>query len=162
MRIGVISDTHMPIVTDRLPDKVFEEFRGADMILHAGDIVDMSVIESLAKLAKVVAVCGNMDYVSVCSELPHKTIVEAGKFRIGLTHGNGSPAGLVDYVKEQFEGEDVDAIVFGHSHQPFNETIDGTLYFNPGTPTDHRFTRDLSIGMLEVNDKGITGKIIQL
>ncbi len=162
IRIGVISDTHIPSVTDRLPERVFAEFRGVDMILHAGDIVAPSVLEALAKLSKVIAVCGNMDRLDVCAELPPKTIVEAGKVRIGLTHGYGPPDDLLGYVRKQFDGDKVDAIVFGHSHHPMNKTKDGILYFNPGTPTDRRFSHDLSIGLLEIGEKGIKGRIIRL
>ncbi len=162
MRIGVISDTHIPSVTDRLPERVFAEFRGADLILHAGDMVSLSVLEALEKLTKVEAVCGNMDHLDVCSTLPAKRIIEAGKFRIGLTHGFGAPNGLVEWVKDQFIGDKVDAIVFGHSHHAMNEVIDGVLFFNPGTATDRRFSHELSIGMLEVDDTSITGTIIPL
>ena len=162
MRIGVISDTHIPSVADRLPERVFAEFRGVDMILHAGDIVTPSVLEALAKLSRVIAVCGNMDRLDVCAELPPKTIVEAGKVRIGLIHGYGPPDDLLDYVRKQFDKDKVDAIVFGHSHHPMNETRDGILYFNPGTPTDRRFSHTLSIGMLDVDDSGIRGRIINL
>ncbi len=162
VKIGVISDTHIPSVTDKLPERVFAEFRGVDMILHAGDIVSLSVLESLAKLSKVIAVCGNMDHLDVCAELPHKTIIDVGKFKIGLTHGYGAPGRLLDWVGKQFQDEKVDAIVFGHSHHSMNEMIDGVLFFNPGTATDHRFSTELSIGMLEVGDKGITGRIIPL
>ncbi len=162
MRIGVISDTHIPSVTDRLPERVFAEFRGADLILHAGDMVSLSVLEALEKLTKVEAVCGNMDHLDVCGALPAKRIVQAGKFRIGLTHGFGAPHGLVEWVKDQFVGENVDAIVFGHSHHAMNEVIDGILFFNPGTATDRRFSHELSIGLLDVDDKGITGRIVSL
>lgn len=162
MRIGVISDTHMPSVADKLPGRVFAEFRGLDMILHAGDIVTLSVLESLAKLSRVIAVCGNMDRLEVCAELPHKTVVEAEGCRIGLTHGFGPPDGLLENVRREFEGEKVDAIVFGHSHHAFNEVKDGILFFNPGTPTDRRFSHSLSIGLLEVDDSKIEGRIINL
>ena len=162
LRIGVISDTHIPSVTDRLPERVFAEFRGVDMILHAGDLVSLSVLESLAKLSRVEAVCGNMDHLDTCAALPAKRIVEAGKFRIGLTHGFGAPHGLVDWVGQQFVEDYVDAIVFGHSHHAVNEVIDGILFFNPGTATDRRFSQELSIGMLEIDDKGIKGRIIKL
>lgn len=162
MRIGVISDTHIPSVTDRLPERVFAEFRGVDMILHAGDIVSLPVLESLEKLSKVVAVCGNMDHLDICDKLPAKTVVEAGKFRIGLIHGFGPPNTLLEWVQIQFEDDKVDAIVFGHSHHAMNEVIDGVLFFNPGTPTDRRFSHELSIGMLEIGEKGIKGKIIEL
>jgi uncharacterized protein len=162
MKIGVISDTHIPSVADKLPDRVFAEFRGIDLILHAGDLVSLSVLESLEKLAKVEAVCGNMDHLDVCAALPAKRIVEAGKFRIGLTHGFGAPNGLLEWVKQQFAGDKVDAVVFGHSHHAMNEVIDGVLYFNPGTATDRRFSHELSIGVLDIDDSGITGRIIPL
>lgn len=162
IRIGVISDTHIPSVADRLPERVFAEFRGVDMILHAGDIVAPSVLEALAKLSKVIAVCGNMDRLDICAELPHRTIVEENGCRIGLTHGYGPPEGLLDNVRKEFESDGVDAIVFGHSHHALNEVIDGVLFFNPGTPTDRRFSHDLSIGLLEIGEKGIKGKIIEL
>jgi putative phosphoesterase len=116
----------------------------------------------LAKLSRVEAVCGNMDHLGLCESLPAKKVIEAGKFRIGLTHGFGAPHGLVDWVRSRFDGENVDAIVFGHSHHAMNEVIDGILFFNPGTATDRRFSHELSIGMLDVDDKGITGRIITL
>jgi hypothetical protein len=147
---------------DKLPERVFAEFRGVDMILHAGDVVSLPVLEALGKLSKVIAVCGNMDRLDVCAELPVKTVVEAGKFRIGLVHGFGAPGGLIDWVGEQFVDDYVDAIVFGHSHYHMNEMVDGILFFNPGTATDRRFSRDLSIGMLEVDDAGIKGRIIEI
>ena len=61
MKIGVISDTHIPIAAPRLPQKVYDHFKDCDLIIHAGDAVEMSVIEDLGKLAEVKAVCGNMD-----------------------------------------------------------------------------------------------------
>lgn len=162
MNIGVIADTHIPSVADRLPERVFAEFRGVDMILHAGDIITPSVLEALTKLSRVVAVCGNMDRLDVCAELPLKTIVKADRFRIGLTHGYGPPDDLLDNVRKQFDGDEVDAIVFGHSHHALNETKDGILYFNPGTPTDRRFSHTLSIGILDIDDSKIKGRIIEL
>lgn len=162
MKIGVISDTHIPSVADKLPERVFAEFRGVDMILHAGDVVTEPVLEALRKLSTVIAVCGNMDRLDLCAELPAKTVVEAGKFRIGLTHGFGAPGELVDWVASQFLDDYVNAIVFGHSHHAMNEVIDDVLFFNPGTPTDRRFSHELSIGMLEVDDSGIKGRIIEI
>ncbi len=145
-----------------MPERVFVEFRGVDLILHAGDMVSLSVLDSLEKLSKVEAVCGNMDHLDVCRALPAKRIVEVGKSRLGLTHGFGAPHGLVAWVREQFAGENVDAIIFGHSHHAMNEVIDGILFFNPGTATDRRFSHELSIGILEIGEKGIKGRIIPL
>lgn len=162
MKIGVISDTHIPSVGDKLPDKIVEVFSGVDLILHAGDAVSGYVHDYLNLIAEEIAVCGNMDHLDVCKELPAKRIVEAGKFRIGLTHGYGAPGSLVDWVRHQFEGEHVDAIVFGHSHHAMNEVVDGVLMFNPGTATDRRFSHEQTVGILDVTDSGITGQIIKL
>jgi putative phosphoesterase len=85
--------------------------------------------------------------------------LEVNHFKIGLTHGDGAPQGIVERVKHHFT--DVDAIIFGHSHQPLNEQRDGILFFNPGSPTDRIFAPYTSIGILEVNDT-ITGRIIIL
>jgi len=159
LRIGVIADTHIPVVADKLHDEVFTHFRGVDMILHAGDLVTIKVLDSLSRLSKTIAVQGNMDYLDVRKALPVKTIVEAGKFKIGLIHGWGPPWGLVDRIKKEFKG--VDAIVFGHTHEAFNEVIDNVLFFNPGTPTDTRFSSSLSIGLLDITDQ-INASIIHL
>lgn len=159
MRIGVIADTHIPVVAGKLPDEVFAQFRGVDMILHAGDLVTIKVLDSLSKLSKTIAVQGNMDYLDVRNVLPVKTVVEAGKFKIGLIHGWGPPWGLVDRIKKEFRG--VDAIVFGHTHEAFNEVVDDVLFFNPGTPTDTRFSPALSIGLLEIEDQ-INARIIYI
>lgn len=159
MKIGVIGDTHIPVVAEKLPDEVFGLFRGVDLILHTGDLVSLKVLDSLSKLSKTIAVQGNMDYLDVRDALPVKTVVEAGKFKIGLIHGWGPPWGMVERIKEELEG--VDAIVFGHTHEAMNEIKGGTLFFNPGTPTDTRFSSSLSVGMLEV-DRKIKAKIINL
>lgn len=84
MRIGVIADTHIPVVAGKLPDEVFAQFRGVDMILHAGDLVTIKVLDSLSKLSKTIAVQGNMDYLDARNALPVKTVVEAGKFLLSL------------------------------------------------------------------------------
>jgi uncharacterized protein len=162
MKIGVISDTHIPSVAQKLPDRIIEIFSGVDLIMHAGDAVSQTVHDYLGLIAEEVAVCGNMDHLDVCKTLPAKRIIEAGKFRIGLTHGFGAPGPLVDWVRHQFEGEKLDAIVFGHSHHAMNEVIDGVLMFNPGTATDRRFSREQTVGILDVTDSGITGRIIKL
>ena len=86
--------------------------------------------------------------------------VGAGKFRIGLIHGYGASANLIDTVKGEFKG--VDAIIFGHSHAPVNMVKDGVLFFNPGSPTDKVFAQTNSYGIIEVDDKKIEGKIVEI
>lgn len=155
-KIGVISDTHGAAV----PEKVFDIFKEVDLILHAGDIKDLSSVPKLEKIAPVIAVYGNMDNDEIREKLPKKIIIKINNFKIGLTHGDGPPDGLVNYTKGQFN-EKLDCIVYGHSHTPFNEIINGTLFFNSGSATDKVFTDINSIGILTINDK-IKGKIIKL
>ena len=161
MKIGVISDTHIPRRATEIPPEVLERFRKekVDLILHAGDLVDIKVIDKLRDIAKTIAVYGNMDAGLAKSFLHDKEIIQAGKFKIGLTHGGGPPFQIIDTVKAQFSG--VDAIVFGHTHFPINEVRDGILFFNPGSATDRVFANFQSFGMLYINDQ-IRGEIIKI
>lgn len=161
MRIGVISDTHIPRSAEWLPEKVCADLKNVDLILHAGDLTEMEVLTRLEKIAPTKAVYGNMDDPAVQKALPLKEIVEAGKFRIGLIHGFGPPFGLIEKVMNEFKDAKVDAIVFGHLHAPKNERKNGVLLFNPGTPTDKIFARFNSYGILKINDT-IEGEIIKL
>jgi len=160
VKIGVISDTHIPKAAVDLPEAVYKDFVDCDFILHAGDLVEIDVLNKLEKLAPVRAVQGNMDMRNVKDLLPKKDIIEAGKFKIGLIHGCGHPRGLIRIVKSEFKNG-IDAIVFGHSHMPVNERVGKTLFFNPGSPTDTIFAPYRSYGILEVNSE-ISGKIIRI
>ena len=117
--------------------------------------------DELSKNKKTIAVHGNMDSFELKKELPEKTIVEIGKFRIGLTHGSGAPAKIFEYVNNVFENEKLDAIVFGHTHRPINEVRDGVLYINPGSLTDKVFSDFNSYGILEIAEK-IKGTIVKI
>ena len=160
MKIGVISDTHIPINCENIPDKIREHFSGVDMIIHAGDLTELCVLDQLAKITpKVEAVCGNMDSPQTQDKLPQKKILNVGKFKIGLTHGWGSGKDLIEQIA--FEFKNVDVIIFGHSHKPVNEKRNGVLFFNPGSATDMVFAKEKTIGILEITDK-ITGRIIPI
>ncbi|NQT22026.1 MAG: metallophosphoesterase family protein [Candidatus Omnitrophica bacterium] len=160
MKIGVISDTHIPKAAVDLPEAVYNDFVDCELILHAGDLVEIDVLNKLERLAPVRAVQGNMDMRNVKDLLPKKDIIEAGKFKIGLIHGYGNPHGLIKAVKSEFKNG-IDVIVFGHAHTPTNEKIGKTLFFNPGSPTDTVFAPYNSYGVLEVNDT-IEGRIIRI
>ncbi|NQT07276.1 MAG: metallophosphoesterase family protein [Candidatus Omnitrophica bacterium] len=159
MKIFVLSDTHIPKSADWLPKKLCDELQDADLILHAGDLTDIDVYNRLKKIAPVRAVHGNMDDSILCKTLPEKDIIDAGIYKIGLIHGYGPPFGLTERVAREFSG--VDIIVFGHSHSPKNETKNGVLFFNPGSPTDKIFTRSNSYGVIELNGK-IESRIVRL
>jgi len=160
MRIAVLSDTHIPINADDLPEKVYEGIKDVDMILHAGDLVELDVLDRLSKFAPVRAVCGNMDSDKAYLKLPKKDIIKIGPVSLGLIHGWGPPLDLPEMVSREFKG--VDAMIFGHSHNPLSETKDGILFFNPGSPTDKVFAPYNSYGILEIEDKKITPKIIRI
>ena len=151
MKIGVLSDTHVPAIMPSLPPAVFEIFSGVDLILHAGDIVELAVLDELRTIAPVEAVAGNMDSSEVHLRLPMKKIVSIGRYSVGLIHGKYR----IDIQKEMIrkEFETVDLIVFGHSHTPFWGKIDGVYFLNPGSPTDKRFAPYNSVALLDIGDE---------
>jgi len=162
MRIGVIADTHLSGGNNSLPQKIIEDFKGVDMVIHAGDLGSLDVLDQLKSLcADVRAVWGNMDPDEVRNALAEKEVIQAGRYKIGLTHGRGSPNGLIEMVTEVFKTEKVDLIIFGHSHSAVNTKEGGIIYFNPGSPTDKMFATYNSYGLIEIND-GINAKIVKL
>jgi len=164
MKVIVISDTHYPINSSALSEKMYKIFESADLILHCGDLIDMEIIDSIRKKCpsvKIKAVKGNMDTPKVKKIFPEKEILQLGKFKIGLAHGWGHPDNIINVLKKIFEGEKLDAIVFGHTHRPFNKQIDGILYFNPGSLCDKIFAPYNSYGILEIGDT-LKGRIIRI
>lgn len=158
MKIGVISDTHIRSSAKLLPNIIYKEFDGVDMILHAGDILIEEVVIELETIAPVYAVAGNNDSYEMLYKYGSKRIIEANGKRIGLTHGTGGRRTFMNAYAE-FYGNNVDCVVYGHSHKPHNEVIDGVLFFNPGSPISRRFEPRYSLGVLYV-DEDIRGKII--
>ena len=158
MKVGVISDTHIPNRAKEIPGKIIELFSDAALILHAGDIVDKSVIEELETIAKVEVVKGNMDEPDI--PFPVKKVLNVEAIRIGLIHGFGSPFGIRNRIRKEFD--EIDIIVYGHSHKPYNKTENGVLFFNPGTPTDKIFALYNSVGILEIKGDSVKGQIIRL
>ncbi|MDP8230134.1 MAG: metallophosphoesterase family protein [Candidatus Gorgyraea atricola] len=162
MRIGVISDTHVPVAADRLPDDLLAALKGCDLILHAGDLIDISILEPLKQIAKVEAVSGNMDHTKTLFSLGDKKILKVAGKKICLMHGYGHPEKLKDIMKEEFLAKKPDIIVFGHSHQPANEYIDGVLFFNPGSPTETVCAPYRSYGIIEIDNGKIEANIHRL
>lgn len=150
MKVGVLSDTHVPVPHRSLPGRVFELFQGVDLILHAGDIVERSVLDELAAIAPVEAVAGNMDDSELHHRLPLKKILTLDKFRIGLIHGKYRIDVQQAMIRREFD--DVDLIVYGHSHTPFWGLVDGTLFLNPGSPTDKQHAPYNSVAILHIGE----------
>lgn len=152
MRIIVISDTHIPDRYPQLPARVENDMKNADLIVHAGDFTSLEFYEWLGSFGKKIkAVSGNMDNRDLASRLDEKLIFHAGKFKIGLMHGFGKPDVLLANVKRSFDSS-LDLVIFGHSHNAFNEKIGKTIFFNPGSPTDKIFSSCNSYGKIDIND----------
>ncbi len=158
MKIGVISDTHIRSSAKLLPNIIYEVFDGVDMILHAGDILIDEVIIELETIAPVYAVAGNNDGYDMLDKYGTKRVIEVNGKRIGLTHGTSGGRTYMN-AYDKFMGVKLDCVVYGHSHKPHNEVIDGVLFFNPGSPISRRFEPRYSLGLLQV-DKEIKGEII--
>lgn len=158
MKIGVISDTHLTCCDDRLIQLLHDHFHDADLILHAGDLVDIRVLDAFTG-KDVKAVCGNMDPLSVRQSLPDRLILNINNYKVGLIHGWGMPFGIEKKLLKEIGR--VDCLVYGHTHRAVNEVKNGILFFNPGSATDKRFASRNTVGILEIEER-IKGKIIEL
>ena len=158
IKIGVISDTHLDDYDDKMRRRIDEHFSDVDMILHAGDMVDLRVLEIFGG-KEIKAVCGNMDNLSVREKFPEHLLFEIKVFKFLLIHGWGSPLGLEEKISAKFKN--VDCIVYGHTHKPANHKKDNVLFFNPGSAVDRYFASSRTIGILEI-DKSIAGRIINI
>lgn len=157
--IGVISDTHIPSRSRRIPEKALKIFSGTDMIIHCGDITDESTLSVLEEIAPVYAVRGNMDNSE--SNFPSEIILTINsKYILCAAHGNGSPLGLKDRLFTRFSEYKPYIILFGHTHIPEFTGHKGTLFFNPGSATAGYFKN--TAGILTVNNDTITGEIMDL
>ncbi|HQG31961.1 MAG TPA: metallophosphoesterase [Deltaproteobacteria bacterium] len=159
-KIGVLSDTHLT-----KPDKAFaamieRHFEDADLIVHAGDMVTLSVLDPIFSLGvEVAAVCGNMDHADVQRAYPVSRTIRVEDMRIGIIHGWGSVSGIRSRIRASFK-DDPDIIIYGHTHQAYSADEAGVFFFNPGSPTDSRFTSDCSVGIIVIDKNTIRGEII--
>lgn len=149
MRIGVLSDTHLKGVNSQLIGIYRDYFSDVDMILHAGDLVSLEVVDFLNQ-KPLHLVQGNMDNLDIKERFPRKKIIEVKGFRLGLIHGWGAPFGLEKRIRTEFD--DVHAIIYGHSHRPANHIDEGVIFFNPGTATGLSTTGSNSIGILRIEE----------
>jgi len=148
MKIGVISDTH-GLFDDRIP----ELFSDVDHILHAGDIGDVEIIDRLSALAPLTAVAGNIDGFR-CGDAGEEARVTLGGLRFYLTHILDRPDAPRPEVMRALARERADVVIFGHSHLPHDEQIDGTWFFNPASAGPQRSDHPRSIGFFEQDATG--------
>ncbi len=145
-RIGVISDTHA-----YLDDQVLELFAGVEHILHAGDVGPLSLLRTLETVAPVTAVIGNTDGPI---GLPLTELAEVAGLRF-LVHHIVNPREFGDDLRARLDRDKPDAVVFGHTHRPFCETIEGVLFFNPGYAGRPKFGLERSVAILECKGRRI-------
>lgn len=181
MRIGLISDTHIPVARKTLWPQVYEALRGVDLIMHGGDLMVPEVIDWLEDVAPVMAVQGNGDYTGwersvaptdprlseakvLAVDLPHDR-----RLRIGLVHDfqlpEAPPLRTMDSQMRHYFREPVNVIVRGSTHHAEITTVKGVLIVCPGSPTfpDHANTRLGTVGFLDIDENGrIHASIVQL
>ena len=144
MLVGIISDTH-----GLLRPEALAALRGADHLLHGGDIGGEEVLAALRKVAPLTAVAGNVDGFR-CGDARETARVELGGVRFYLTHILDRPQRPRPEVEAALRRERTDVVVFGHSHLPHDEVVSGVRYFNPASAGPRRFDYPVSVGLLEV------------
>ncbi|RDS63726.1 metallophosphoesterase [Streptomyces sp. M7] len=138
MRLLLMSDTHLPKRAKALPEPLLAELPRADVVFHAGDWVDTVTLDLLeSRSARLVAVYGNNDGPGLRARLPEVARAELGGLRFGVVHETGASQGREARCAARFP--DLDVLVFGHSHIPWDTTAaTGLRLLNPGSPTDRR------------------------
>ena len=134
----LLADTHVPKRARDLPPELWAAVDAADLVIHAGDWVDVATLDALERRARrLVGVVGNNDGVALRARLPEVARVEIGGVRIAVVHETGGAAGREARVQRAFP--DTDVLVFGHSHIPWDTVApNGLRLLNPGSPTDRR------------------------
>ncbi len=159
--VAVISDTHLPRGRRRLPDECTRRLREADLIIHAGDLTTVPVLDELRGYGETVAVHGNADDAAVTAALPPQAELDLDGVRVAVIHDAGPRAGRLDRLRRRFPA--ADAVIFGHSHIPLHETAeDGFQIFNPGSPTDKRREPRFTMGVARVRRGRVAFRLITL
>ncbi|WUI02962.1 metallophosphatase family protein [Spirillospora sp. NBC_00431] len=155
MRVVAVSDTHAPRRWKSCPPRVAEHLRGADVILHGGDVCTAAVLDELAGYAPVHAVLGNNDEPDVAAwGAPERLELDLDGLAVAMVHDSGQARGRTARMRRWFPRADL--VVFGHSHIPMDETGDGVRVFNPGSPTDRRRQAHGTLGLLDIHDGRLT------
>jgi len=169
MRIGLISDTHIPGAAQALPLQITEAFRGVELILHAGDIYVPSVLDELEQIAPVLAVSGDDDYGATLRDerVKWKHTLQLDGRTLWLVHESPFYYLVTSQQANRSSGQNdpdaPDIVVFGHSHYPSVQDHNGILFINPGSPTFLKYQRGLgTVAVLTLNSGESQVDIIQL
>jgi putative phosphoesterase len=170
--IGLLSDTHVPQRTSKLPSQVIDDFKKkkVDYVFHMGDFTSYEVYEDLIQTFgkdKVIAVRGNMDFDSNLKKaLPDSLEFKIYNFKVIMLHGMGGPNIIIKRLIKKLNllNSDYDLVIFGHTHRPVNEKSNGILFFNPGTtsPIDNKFTVVSSYGYIRISKYRIEPEIVYI
>ncbi|MBV9341005.1 MAG: metallophosphoesterase family protein [Acidobacteria bacterium] len=150
MLIGIISDTH-----GLLRPQAIAALAGSDFIIHAGDIGDPSILDRLNQIAPLTAVRGNVDRGAWGAKIPTTNVLEAAGVSIYVLHE-------LDRLDLKPEVSGFAAVIYGHSHQPGQETRNGVLYFNPGSAGPRRFRLPVTVGKLSVRGPELLAEVVDL
>jgi hypothetical protein len=150
LTVGLISDTH-----GLLRPQAVGELRGCDLIVHAGDVGKLEILDELRALAPTLAVRGNVDRGAWAESLPLTEVVEAGPHRLYVLH-------ILEDLDLVPEAAGFAAVISGHSHRPHAETRHGVLYLNPGSAGPRRFRLPVTVARLRVTQSGVEHEIVEL
>lgn len=159
LNLAIVSDTHMPRGARAIPQRCLQRCREADAILHAGDLVDVPVLELLLALGPPVhAIHGNVDTAAIRARLPVRVELDLDGVGIGMIHAPGPTASRLPRLRAAFP--DCQAVVFGHTHMPQHGERDGFQIFNPGSPTERRRAPVHTMGMARIAHGAIAFELV--
>lgn len=160
--VGLLSDTHILSRVAKLPQRILDIFEETSLIVHAGDLVHLKVIEDLERIAPVIAVHGNMDPQEVRTRFPEINSTQVLGWKIGVVHDAGALWGKGE-MRRIAKEHGFDVLVFGHTHRPFLQT-GPVIFINPGSPTNPLppYLVKPSAGLLKVARQGIEPSLIAL
>jgi putative phosphoesterase len=160
--VGLISDTHIPVKAKCIPKTVFQVFEKVDFIIHAGDLVELAVVDDLEQLAPVLAVHGNMDGPQVRGALPKLNSLKVSDWKIGVMHDPGAMFGM-GKMREIAKQNGFNVFVYGHTHNSSIKWEGKTLYINPGSPTNPMsFISKPSVALLKITREAVVPEIIHV
>ncbi|MCW4045192.1 MAG: YfcE family phosphodiesterase [Candidatus Bathyarchaeota archaeon] len=161
--VGLISDTHVPVRAKCIPQMVFKVFENVDFIVHAGDLVELSVIDELEQLAPVLAVHGNMDGPQVSGALPKLNSLKVSDWKIGVMHDPSVLFGMRK-MRELAKQNSFNVFVYGHTHNASIRWEGKILYVNPGSATNPvpAFLNKPSVALLKVTREAIAPQIVYI
>ena len=163
MKVGVLSDTHLRQVDEAFRGVVERYLGECEHVIHLGDFTSLEIYEFLKDFfrGEIHAVVGNMDPAEMRRILPERDVIELEGVRIGLIHGWGAPYDLEDRVERLFAKEDLQCVLYGHTHNGSIGKRGGRLFFNPGSPTDRFHAKRNTVGVLKIEGGSVEAELVE-